>query len=221
MDPSHAPRYEQRDIEAIAKKLLGTAYSEIEIEPPVDIDFVVENHPLVDSIIPVELLEDKFNVAAVLVVLPNGKIDILVDEDEANRQSYRANFSIAHELGHIALHADIWKGCTTIKDTLNLHKRINACYAKLERQANRFAGAFLMPRNILFEDLKRVYSQIVREYGYKHDITLINNIISRTLARRYNVTLQPMEIRLNELGYINKIASAVAAQTRYIDYDII
>jgi len=103
MDPSHARKYENADIERIAANFLRQQYPQT-ITLPVEIDLIVERYELVDNIVPVELLEDKFKVAAVLTYKSDGRFDILVDQDTFDYQRARASFSIAHEFGHIVLH---------------------------------------------------------------------------------------------------------------------
>ncbi|MCI8427180.1 MAG: ImmA/IrrE family metallo-endopeptidase [Lachnospira sp.] len=56
----------------------------------------------------------------------------------------RIRFDIAHELGHLLMHADYY----TEEDLKNL-----AIHEKLENEANRFAGAFLLPKEPFSNDV--------------------------------------------------------------------
>lgn len=56
----------------------------------------------------------------------------------------RIRFDIAHELGHLLMHADYY----TEEDIKN-----SAINEKLENEANRFAGAFLLPRDQFEKDV--------------------------------------------------------------------
>lgn len=56
----------------------------------------------------------------------------------------RRNFDCAHELGHILLHSNY-------SDIRNLTKEE---YKKMEKEANNFAAAFLLPRNSYYLDLR-------------------------------------------------------------------
>lgn len=89
---------------------------------------------------------------------PNGdeweyvKFTIYVSMTDSRR---RQNFTIAHELGHLYLHFLKWKDESTRKTTF---KRLSyAVGGDMEREANMFAGALLMP--------KSEYERIYREYG--------------------------------------------------------
>jgi hypothetical protein len=216
MDPSHARKYSNVEIEVVVSRLLKQQYPR-GITLPVEIDLIVERHELVDNIVPVELLEDKFKVAAVLVCKGEGRFDILVDEDTFDYQRARASFSIAHEFGHVVLHSQVCSHCTSIEDSISLMKRIrNAkAYDFIERNANYFAGALLIPRRTLPEHAARIYEALVKKFGY--DIALIPNKLISTLATLYKVNPQPMEIRLEELSLYKKIISSLRTSCPYIE----
>lgn len=214
MDPSHARRYTNAEIDRMVVDILAEGFPD-GIRMPVDIDRLVYRHNLVDDIAPAELLEDKFNVAAVLISKPDGRFDILVDEETFDSHRFRANFSIAHEFGHIVLHSQVCSNCRTVEDAIALRRRIENSYDFIERNANYFAGAILMPVRTLPEDAARVYEALVKKYGY--DTALIPDKLCSTLARRYEVSLQPMSIRLKELGLTKKILAALRSSSPYLD----
>lgn len=214
MDPSHARRYTNAEIERIVVHILAEAYPE-RIGIPIDIDRLVYRHNLVDDIAAGGPLEDKFKVAAVLISKPNGCFDILVDEETFDSHRFRANFSIAHEFGHVVLHSQVCSNCWTVEDAIALRGRIENSYDFIERNANYFAGAILIPLRTLPEDTAKVYEVLVKSFGY--DINLIPDKLCSTLARRYEVSLQPMSIRLEQLNLKRKILSALRASSPYLD----
>ena len=55
----------------------------------------------------------------------------------------RSRFDLAHEIGHLVLHRDIQAGRLTNKDD----------FKRIEAQANRFAGAFLLPAKTFLREL--------------------------------------------------------------------
>lgn len=65
----------------------------------------------------------------------------------------RIRFDIAHELGHLLMHADTYS-----KEDIKNNKDLNA---KLEDEANRFAGAFLMPKSSFSKD---IYSTSIEHF---------------------------------------------------------
>ncbi|MBN2020008.1 MAG: ImmA/IrrE family metallo-endopeptidase [Sedimentisphaerales bacterium] len=213
MDPSHGCRYSKREIELIALDVLKKEYPN-KLSRPIDIDRIVYNHGGVDDIRPIPLLEDKFQVSAILYVKENGKADILVDEDTLDFQHTRASFSIAHEFGHIVLHKEVWSRCKTIEDSIALHRRINRSYKFIEGTANWFAGAILVPFPILGKDVREIYAGLVKIYGF--DADLICHKMYSDLAKGYGVSPEAMRIRLSVLDIQKKIESALHYKSPYI-----
>lgn len=105
----------------------------------------------------------------------NKKYCVVLSNDK--QSVARRNFDAAHELGHIILHNHLEK----IEDLSSEEQR------KLEEQANSFAAAFLLPKNVFFNDLK---SPLDLEY-YKG------------LKRKWKVSIAAMVMRARELGRIN------------------
>lgn len=94
----------------------------------------------------------------------------------------RQRFTVAHELGHLALHGHQRPPQTSDEAR------------ELERQANRFAGAFLTPSDALTSDLN--------EHGGK--VTL------STLARlkeRWGIAIRSLVMRVRQLGIIDEVQS--------------
>ncbi|WP_337969541.1 spr1629 family repressor/antitoxin [Virgibacillus salexigens] len=62
------------------------------------------------------------------------------------RSAVRRNFDIAHELGHLLLHYKV--------EFTNLDRKE---HKELEREANQFAGAFLLPEESFLEDMESIH----------------------------------------------------------------
>lgn len=69
----------------------------------------------------------------------NGRLFIMIGTDKGSPVRWR--WDVAHELGHVVLHSDIAPSKLKPED-----------YALMEKQAHRFAGAFLMPAVAFHED---------------------------------------------------------------------
>lgn len=214
MDPSHARRYKTTEIEVITSRILSQAHP-TGITIPIDIDRLAEGNEFVDDIVPIDLLDDRFKVAAVLNRKPNGHFDILVDEDTFNYRRARASFSIAHELAHIVLHSQICSNCRTIEDVIVLRQRIEKAYDFIERNVNYFAGAILMPLRTVPQDVGDLYEGLVKLYGYDGNLILYK--LRSRLAEQYSVNIQPMEIRLKQLNLQKKVISALRSNSPYLD----
>lgn len=137
----------------------------------------------------VNLLENKGIIVSTLNI-NNKKIDAFTQVHEINnKENYcvvlsndkqsvaRRNFDAAHELGHIILHKNIER----------LEELSSEEQKKLEDQANAFAAAFLLPKNVFFNDLK---NPLDLEY-YKE------------LKKKWKVSIAAMIMRARQLGRIN------------------
>lgn len=101
----------------------------------------------------------------------------------------RQRFTIAHEIGHLLLHAD---------ETLHVDKNFpiglrNGVSSKSvdenEIEANQFAAALLMPANFIAKDIEPLIGT---------DVVFA----IRKLAKKYKVSEEAMSIRLSVLRYI-------------------
>ena len=94
-------------------------------------------------------------------------------------------FTIAHELGHILLRQSALSGGPRFGNTTNTGKSI-------EGWCNRFAAAFLIPRQAL-------NNEIARPDKSKNEL---EDSVLDSLARRFSVSRHAMLIRLVNLGYV-------------------
>jgi Zn-dependent peptidase ImmA (M78 family)/DNA-binding XRE family transcriptional regulator len=121
----------------------------------------------------VTVVEERVNCAdmdAVSCWIDGRPLILLAEED---RLGPRKNFNLAHELGHLVLHSLVEL------DVKNLDK--------VEKQANRFASAFLMPQE---------------SFGSEIIGTSLNYLIS--LKLRWNVAVAAIGYRAKDLGILNK-----------------
>jgi Zn-dependent peptidase ImmA (M78 family) len=108
----------------------------------------------------------------------------------------RQRFTIAHELGHLLLHAF---GRLHVDHGFRVRLRSDVSSLGIdeeEMEANRFAAELLMPTRLLKKDLE----------GAELDLT--DDETLRFLARRYGVSVQSLAIRLTGLGYLTTVETA-------------
>lgn len=105
----------------------------------------------------------------------DGRPFVLLGSDKGS--AVRSRFDAAHELGHLILHRDITRDEMESK----------AVRDRIEREANWFAGAFLMPRGLLF-----------REF-YSTRATHL-----RGLKQRWLVSMQAIAHRAKDIGAIDE-----------------
>ena len=105
----------------------------------------------------------------------SGKPYIVLGSDR--KSAARSRFDAAHELGHLILHRDISQEDIQKKSVLD----------RIEQEANRFAGAFLFPRNSF---LSEFYS------------TRMGHLAG--LKRRWRVSIQAIAHRAKDLDAIDE-----------------
>lgn len=151
-------------------------------EPPVDIEALVSQQGALLTSAPSE------NDVSGFLLRTSGSAPVI--GVNASHHLVRQRFTIAHELGHLLLHA-----------TTELHidqvvlkmrdKRAGKDVDEDEMEANRFAAEILVPEKFLRTDLESLGPVNADD----------DDAISH-LANRYKVSRQAMTIRLTSLGLI-------------------
>ncbi|MFC5409129.1 ImmA/IrrE family metallo-endopeptidase [Larkinella bovis] len=112
-----------------------------------------------------------------------------------NNKPNRQRFTIAHELGHYVL-GHQRKGVfvdTPDKYFTILFRDENSSTGEFlqEREANAFAAALLMPKEIILEIMKNILDYC--------DFREEENDVVKELAKRFGVSIQAMSFRLSNL----------------------
>jgi hypothetical protein len=173
-----------------ARALLHEAGLESLEQPPVDVerlaidhlDLDVQDHADLRGVPGAPLLPRDVSLSGLL--LP-AKRRIWVNATEAQRSAGRRAFTIAHEIGHWRMHRDLSDDDAYARfcrsQDVGATARALKQTALLEREANRFAAALLMPEALVRRE--------VRDRGL--------NVVA--LARSFGVSGQAMQIRLETL----------------------
>lgn len=119
---------------------------------------------------------EKIDAFSTSVKVNNGSIVHFIDVLETKSQS-RINFDIAHELGHIILHKGLKK------------EQYSAYFNKIEKDANRFASAFLMPES-------NAYDKLCNLIAFKPRFFI-------PVANYFNVSIQAAVHRAKDLNIID------------------
>lgn len=148
--------------------------------------------------VPVWEVAEQLGVAVYETQLESGVSGILYRQDDeppivavnASHAHVRQRFSIAHEIGHLQLHAGrpiivdhLVRGRVNMRD-----ERSSLATSREEIDANGFAAALLMPADWIDADLEEAV-------GVPAGRTV------QRLATRYDVSAKAMELRLINLGY--------------------
>lgn len=168
----------------ILKKLQGKSAQQIleenniSLSPPIDLYLLLKR-------LHISVLGEDFSDIEYTVGYEHGEIlgaaiskeDLLTIFYRINDSENRKRFTIAHELGHCALHTENLKA-----EHVELRKNSNSEDYK-EKAANIFAGELLIPENTL----RDIYGR------------LLNPSLS-TLAQIFKVSTSVMEMRLEHLS---------------------
>ena len=147
--------------------------------------------PITDIAKEVEKLGGEIKEDCSLGVFSDGKIEKQGDSFSisvpTSQSSARKNFTIAHELGHLFLHMgykidkELWESPEN-----KVYNRSGD--SEFELQANEFAAAFLMP--------KELYKKVMDEN------TVGNTVYIAKVAKFFNVSIDAASYRGKWLGYL-------------------
>jgi len=135
-----------------------------------------------------EPFDGKDDMSGVLIK----KGDSVVIGINSSHAKTRQRFTLAHEIGHLVLKH---KGDVFIDKTMRINRDSKSALAidKNEIEANGFAAALLMPREMI---MKEIQKRLTSKAG-KKDYLLVDY-----LAGAFEVSSQSMEYRLNNLGIL-------------------
>jgi len=171
----------------------------IEDTIPVDI-FVILEFELEIEIRSVFNLKEAGDVDALLL----GDLKtIAVDRNEFlnERAQNRLRFSVAHEIGHLILHSDIFSKIqySSIDEWIDFFQKIpDEEYYWIEQHAYEFAGRLLVPREKLIEKLNNAIA-LAEKSGFNAWDTSgesTREYIAHGIARYFEVSDQVIEKRL-------------------------
>lgn len=128
--------------------------------------------------------------ASGLLVIENG---VAVIGYQKGQSKERQRFTVAHEIGHMVLHHERSDLFIDAEDFLAVYRRDDTRSRdnKQERDANTFAGALLMPKDMLDE--------MVADPSYQ--VELFDDSDWKKFADRFEVSTQALIIRMTKLGY--------------------
>lgn len=172
-----------------------TVYKRIEKQ----VSDLLDNEGIDSLPIPVEKIARTKGVEVVPYDLGNEVSGVLLINDSKGTIGYnptqskvRQRFTIGHELGHYLLHGESSKTLFVDKDFIvkfRSKKNYTPTEQRHESEANAFAAALLMPKNFIFQELKKQKFQ-----------TLSESELIEELAKVFDVSIPAMTYRLSDLS---------------------
>lgn len=149
---------------------------------------------------PIHSLREAGDVDA---LLRGDLITVVVDADEYmdDRMLNRIRFSMAHELGHFILHADLYRGMAheSIDAWIDFVQRVpEDQWGFVELQAYEFAGRLLVPSDRLRAEISAAAEKAEKAGFIKWDETgdAAREYMSNSIARLFGVSSQVIEKRI-------------------------
>lgn len=164
------------------------------------------------------LIKENFIDCCFSLIAPNYKFDFVeMQEDCLGKcdfkehvitinsplSKHRQNFTIAHELGHIALHSSIVENLFSIEDRESDKNTIisKSIYGRMEYQANTFASYLLMPNIPFMAEVNKLFKENWITTGrLYHDYQPCNirdcNVVVGALSSKFNVSQEAVIVRL-------------------------
>ncbi|WP_343030822.1 ImmA/IrrE family metallo-endopeptidase [Devosia marina] len=210
------PFYKAEELDAECEKLLADFRREIGRKPDVAIDtddltVMIERH-VGDLDVYADLSEDGPEVEGVTLFAAQRKPDVAIAErlTSDDRRSNRFRTTLAHELGHVALHDPLYQEKLAMGDLFAvvaeerlICKRDTMVDAPMtdwmEWQACYFSGALLMPRRAIIDLAKEHGDGITGapRYGTEKGANLVADAMDRFL-----VSHDAARVRLSVLGLL-------------------
>ena len=183
-------------------------------------DFLNKYHPSRKIPIPIEEIAE-FQMGINIIPLPglhrvlevDGLIlsnlsDLYVDEFVYNSRPGRYRFTLAHEIGHIVLHKNIYAkakfgNMQEWKDFINSIS--DKDHSWLEYHAYTFGGLVLVPKEHLVEHTQHYVNYILNEgISLKETWDFAWDRIADQLAKDFEVSTQVIEKRLSKDGIMDR-----------------
>ncbi len=201
MSPIEAPWIRKEEICARAENLLDEHGLG---DAPVEADYII------DAIFGIEIVvaEDLYRTTSVNAFLSGGATQVFVDYETSIGDPTWYNFSLAHEIGHLVLHRQVFDAAThkTRAQYDAFRRQIGPdTYSKLEQQAHLFAGALIAPSRLLERTADEVVA-VIHEHGIELTPVLEVDwpIIFREIGKRLNANEQTIAYRMKDLGIYRK-----------------
>jgi hypothetical protein len=215
MDEREIPEYSVSELESRAADILRQSQGLCNHEH-IDIEFIAENdHGL--EIVTIPKLTELFSVEGILWKTEEGEYKIVMDKDLMDYNLTRARFTVAEEIAHFLLHKEFFGEARDIETAVHYHCGITN-HSNADRNAKWLAAALLMPPDRVQRHARQYYAAMVAAAGFSDPDGVMTRLTS-VLARTYQVSVQAMNIRLNNwpVSLAPKIDEALKKRLPNID----
>lgn len=194
MSPFQIRRLSYRDIEQITNSFLGKFHPQKTL--PIPIEEIAESE-LELEIVPVSGMKREYDVDG---CLDSSLKRIFIDFDIYMTYENRSRFTIAHEIGHLIIHKELFESLLITKpeDVYNLSEKISdEDNGWLEFQAYSFAGQVLVPKQLLEIEIKKYLGSVPQNSSVETMYSMVQD-----LASNFNVSGDVILKRLQKDGFV-------------------
>lgn len=144
------------------------------------------------------------------------RFTILIDKEVADSNLSFYRFTVAEEFAHLKLHRKLLVTVTSVEEIIQLHEWEG--YHEIDRNAKWLASALLIPPAPVLEDVRRLYSKMIRRVGFTNPEAVKARVVDR-LSRKYLVSPQVMRIRLQRwpVDGLKKIDTAMRDELDFLE----
>ncbi len=192
-----APFLPYREIRPFAERFQNEYNTEGHI--PVPIEEIIESK-LKLSIVPFKNLKSGYDTEAFLT---KDLRSLYIDEDiyMNERYEFRMRYTLAHEVGHLVLHRDIYEKTEidSADEWIAFQNNSDSDqYSWFEKHAYDFAGLILVPSDQLLEGYRKGL-HVLAENNYSFHtaaVEMVNSYICNPLSRQFLVSTEVIERRI-------------------------
>ena len=190
--PPSVPHLSYDQLRRYADAFLRKYHPTLQI--PVPIEQIIEFQLHLD-IVPLPGLEEAFEIVGFTASTLD---EISVDQHVYEHRPGRYRFTLAHEVGHVVLHAELFKehrfrGADEWKRFVRAFPDLDL--SRLEWQAHSFAGLVLVPSEALQRELKSAAKR-VKASSIAKETDFTKSLIVDMMATRFQVSGDVIERRL-------------------------
>jgi len=151
-----------KEYELHAQRVINHFFTE-PTSVPIDIEMVINRLKI--DIIPFKNLRNDFGAKGMIVRNPSGGTDIVIDEDHWFSDDFYFQFTLAEELAHLIVHADLYKDAKSVGDVVRIQQKMSLDeYSMIEQQARNIASYILFPRVSI---TKYLLDWVEQNHGHK------------------------------------------------------
>jgi len=184
-----------------------------EIEKAVDIllqkcskgnSFPVDVENIVEICLGLTLIPEKglSNMGMGEAFITIGSKEIVIDYDLYMTESRKSRlaFSLAHEVAHYILHKELFQGIKTFDGYKDRILNMPAEQLEvLEREADKFAGYLLLPKNLLDKELKKYWS-VLGSWDLRDTATFVERLSKKSNCNPTTICIQLKRVYQRELS---------------------